>query len=91
MIRFAAVDPGMRARQLIDAASFGPDALKVIGEAFDAAWVEIADHFGIDRVDIGVARYQLATAVLAVATEHSRDAEALKRGALQKMALDYRK
>jgi hypothetical protein len=32
----------MRARQLIDTASFGPDALKVIGEAFDAAWAEIA-------------------------------------------------
>mgnify|MGYP003694653115 CR=1 FL=1 len=32
----------MRARQLIDGASFGPDALKAIGDAFDAAWAEIS-------------------------------------------------
>ena len=42
----------MRARQLIDNASFGPDALKVMGEAFDAAWAEIADTYGNDPVVI---------------------------------------
>jgi hypothetical protein len=30
----------MKVRQLIDGASFGPDALKAIGEAFDVAWAE---------------------------------------------------
>ena len=34
----------MRARQLIDGASFGPEALKAIGDAFDAAWAEIAER-----------------------------------------------
>ena len=29
---------------LIDNASFGPEALKVIGEAFDEAWTEIANN-----------------------------------------------
>jgi hypothetical protein len=42
----------MGARQLIDNASFGPDALKVIGDAFDAAWAEIAGWFGTDPVVI---------------------------------------
>ena len=46
----------MRARQLIDGASFGPEALKAIGEAFDAAWAEIAGDFGDDPADTEKAR-----------------------------------
>jgi hypothetical protein len=80
----------MRARRLIDGASFGPEAVKAIGEAFDRAWADIADHFGCDPADIDEARYKLATALLAIATEDSRDVGALKTGALQRMALDYR-
>ena len=76
----------MRARQLIDGASFGPDALKAIGDAFDAAWAEISGRFGNDPVMIAAARLKLANAVLSVASEDSRDVEALKRGALQAMA-----
>jgi hypothetical protein len=41
----------MRARQLIDSASFGPDAL---GAAFDAGWTEIACHLENDPNDIAV-------------------------------------
>jgi hypothetical protein len=79
----------MRARQLIDGASFGPEALKAIGEAFDAAWAEIAGNFGDVPVDIDNARYRLANALLSLASEDSRDVEVLKRAALQRMALDY--
>jgi len=78
----------MRARQLIDSASFGPDALKAIGTAFDAAWAEIADHFGNDPNDIENARYQLANAILSIATD-SRDVEVLKKIALQRMAIGH--
>jgi hypothetical protein len=81
----------MRARQLIDGASFGPEALKAIGEAFDAAWAEIAGNFGDVPVDIYNARYRLANALLSLASEDSRDVEVLKRAALQRMALDYRR
>jgi len=38
----------MQARKLIDGASFGPDALKAIGQAFDEAWAEVAPHFSGD-------------------------------------------
>ena len=38
----------MKARALIDGASFGPDALKAIGRAFDDAWAQIAGNFGDD-------------------------------------------
>ena len=57
----------MKARALIDGASFGPDALKAIGAAFDDAWAQIAVHFGSDPEDIERVRDRLANAVLAVA------------------------
>ena len=79
----------MRAHHLIDSASFGPEALKAIGQAFDAAWCEIAGNFGDPR-DIEVARLRLANALLSVACEDSRDVDALKIGALQAMAIAYR-
>jgi hypothetical protein len=46
----------MRATQLIDGASFGPDALQAMGKAFDAAWVEIAGNFGNDPAEIEIAQ-----------------------------------
>jgi hypothetical protein len=61
----------MRARRLIDGAAFGPDALKVIGQAFDAAWAEVAGNFGNDPVQIEAARLRLANAVLSIASEDS--------------------
>jgi hypothetical protein len=79
------------ARQLIDGASFGPDALKAIGQAFDAAWAEIATNFGDDPMDVEKARLRLANALLSIAHEDSRDVEVLKRAALQSMALNYRR
>jgi len=80
----------MRARQLIDNASFGPDALRVMGEAFDAAWAEIAGNFGNDPVVIEAARMKLANAILSNASEDSGDIEALKQAALQAMARSSR-
>jgi hypothetical protein len=79
-----------KARQLIDGASFGPEALKAIGEAFDAAWSEISKNFGDDAVDVEKARLRLAEALLSIADEESRDIDVLKRAALQRMALDYK-
>ena len=80
-----------RARELIDGASFGPDALKAIGQAFDLAWAEIANNFGNDTIDVEKARLRLAKALLSVAHEDSREVDVLKRAALQRMALDYRR
>ena len=80
-----------KARQLIDGASFGPEALKAIGEAFDAAWATISANFGSDAVDAEKARLRLAEALLSIASEDSRNVEVLKRAALQRMALDYRR
>jgi hypothetical protein len=81
----------MRARRLIDGASFGPETLKALGQAFDAAWETIAGNFGGDPADIERARLRLAEALLSVASEDSRDAEVLKIAALEAMALSYRR
>ena len=73
----------MKARELIDGASFGPDALKAIGRAFDEAWARIAGNFSDDQA--AGARLRLATAVLAVAEGGVRDVEVLKTKALEAM------
>ena len=80
----------MRARRLIDGASFGLEATKVIGQAFDAAWAEIDRNFGDDPAEIDDARLKLANALLLVASEDSRNVEVLKKAALQRLALEYR-
>ena len=63
----------VRAKQLIDGASFGPEALQAIRKAFDEAWAEIAGNFGDDAADIEAARLKLAKAMLSLADEESRD------------------
>ena len=78
----------MEARRLIDGASFGPDTLKVVGQAFDQAWAEIAGNVGTLPIEIEAARLRLAEAMMSVATEDSTDVVALKAGALRAMALD---
>jgi len=80
----------MKARRLIDGAALGPATVKAMGEAFDQAWTEIAGNFGNSPVEIEGARLRLAEAMLSVTTEDSTDVAALKAGALQAMAMDYR-
>jgi len=80
----------MCARKLITGASFGPEALHAIGEAFDAAWAEIAGNFGDDPAEIDDALLDLETALFSVATNDSRDVEELKRAALERMSLHDR-
>jgi hypothetical protein len=77
--------------QLIDGASYGPEALKVIGQAFDEAWRDIAGNFGDDSPDVERARNRLARAILSLAHDDTRDVSALRRAALERMALDYKR
>ena len=79
----------MEARRLIDSASFGPDTLKAIGQAFDEAWADIEGNFGCDQ-SREAARLKLATAILSVASDDSRDVQVLKKAGLEVMAKDYR-
>jgi hypothetical protein len=80
----------MRARQIVESGSFGPDTLKVAFQAFDETWQSVAGHFGNDPVTIEAARVRLANAILAVCQEESRDLRALKTAALAILGRHYR-
>ena len=80
----------MRAAKILAGCTYGPEALKVIGKAFDEAWADIAEHFAGDADRAAAARERLAHAVLIVATEVSHESEPIKTLALQIMALSYR-
>jgi len=73
----------VRARRRIEGASFPPDLVKVLGQAFDEAWKSIEGNFGGDQRAIEDARLLLADAVLSVANDSSRDVETVKLAALQ--------
>jgi hypothetical protein len=78
----------MKARALIESATFGPETLKVMTQAFDAAWACVADRFGGDE-QVAEAREQLAFAILAVTDDQTTDDELLKCKALSVFALSY--
>src|SRR5262245_39134925 len=72
----------MKARQIVESGSFGPETLKVARRAFDEAWASVASHFGTDSTVIEAARVKLANAVLAMCHEEMGDPIALKKAAL---------
>lgn len=80
----------MKARQLIEGATYGPDTLKVIGKAFDDAWSEISSQFSNSELQSQTMRLKLAHAVLAIAREDSRNSDELKNAALQIVAMNQR-
>ena len=80
----------MKARQLIRSVTFGPDALKAIGQAFDDAWMEIAPNVSVRAKAVDAARLTLANIVLSLATEDTRDHELLQREAVRMFKLQHR-
>ena len=78
----------MKARELIDKASFGPTTLRAIYQAFDDAWSEIAADYSNEEAS--EARTRLAKALLSVENAGNTDAGTLKRLALELMATQER-
>jgi hypothetical protein len=73
----------MKARRLIGSASYGPEQLKVLFEAFDQAWEAIAADAGDNSAAIETARLRLARIILSLAGERDQDPARLKNAALQ--------
>jgi hypothetical protein len=48
----------MEARQRISNASYSPEALKVLCQAFDEAWEDIAGNFGGNALAVRAARLE---------------------------------
>jgi hypothetical protein len=77
----------VEAGKVFGGTAFGPETLKVLGQAYDDAWSSIAGNFSEDSAS--AARMKLANIILAIATEDSRDVAALTAMALQLMARDH--
>jgi len=75
----------MKARRLIEGASYPPEALAVLSRVFDQAWLEIESDFVGDSAREN-ARLKLAGIILMLAPEHVGNADELKRTALKLMA-----
>ena len=80
----------MKARGLINRASFGAETVEAMAHAFDDAWARIARMFGTNYAEIEAARLRLAEAMLSVATDGCTDVVALRADALHAMAMDSR-
>jgi hypothetical protein len=80
----------MKPRQIIENAAFGPEALKIVFEAYDEAWKCIEGNFGGNPATAEAARSRLANIVLTIAREGASDAIDLKATALRLMALEYK-
>jgi hypothetical protein len=80
----------MKARQIIEAATFGPEQLRVVFQAFDEAWATIASHFGNDSAATETVRTRLANCVLAATRDGHADAATIRNAALQALALEYK-
>jgi hypothetical protein len=73
----------MKARRLIGSASYGPEQLKVLFEAFDQAWEAIAADVGENPAAIETTRLRLARIILSLAGDGGQDPARLKDTALQ--------
>ena len=70
----------MLAHQLINGAGLPPDALKVVLDAFEDAWTELASHVTGDPTVVEAARLSLAEIVLGIARAGTRCREEAKSG-----------
>jgi hypothetical protein len=77
----------MRARRIIDGASFGPDVLKVLRQAFDEAWAEVELKFS--PAEHETAREILAESMMSMTRDDSSDVGMLRRAGVRAMALAY--
>jgi hypothetical protein len=75
----------VKARSLIDGAAFDPNQLKIIGQAFDAAWDEIKPTVSKRATAVEAARLKLANAVLTVALQGPLEVDRIRVDALKAM------
>jgi hypothetical protein len=73
----------VRAHAIIQGASFDAAKLKILFEAFDSVWAEVAAGVGSDPQAIDAARGRLASIVLTLAEHGPVDLAGLKSAAKQ--------
>jgi hypothetical protein len=80
----------MDAHQLIGGAAFPPDVLKVLFEAFDDAWSEVAPDVSGDPTVVDAARASLAGLVLSAARAGPIDRDRIKAAAVDAFRAKHR-
>jgi hypothetical protein len=80
----------MKARQLIGSTSFQPGELKVIFEAFDDAWDQVAKDIGNRASAIEAARLSLADIVLTFAAARPIERVGLSTAAIDAFRFKHR-
>jgi hypothetical protein len=73
----------MKARRLIENASYGPDELKALGRAFDDAWERVAPNVNNCPQAVEAARFALADIVLCLAKQGNFDPRSLADSAVR--------
>ena len=76
----------MKVRVLFADASYGPDQLKVLCKAFDAAWDQLAPNVSKRPDAVEAARMRLANIILGLANKGIFDHDQLTNAALVLMA-----
>jgi hypothetical protein len=80
----------MKARQLMGGAAYSADALKVIFQAFDDAWAEVAPDVSARASAIEAARLSLATIVLSLAKVGHVERDSLRAAAVDAYRVKHR-
>ena len=75
----------VEAKRLIGQASYGPEMLSVLFQAFDEAWAALAPTCGENPLAIHAARLKLANAILSLAREGIQDIATIRDAALSRM------
>jgi hypothetical protein len=76
----------MKARHPIQSASYDPDQLRALREAFDGAWARISPNVSSRAKAIEAARLALADVILGLAKNGNLDPKHLADAAVQVMA-----
>jgi hypothetical protein len=76
-----------KARQLIAGATYDPNTLKAISQAFDDAWTSVAHNYA-SLLTVEAARLKLANIVLSLAADGVRDPAHLCDRACRILAID---
>ena len=76
----------MKARGLIESATYDPEQLKALRKAFDEAWERIAPSVSTRPAAIEAARLKLAEIVLGLAKNGNPDPQQLADAAVQLMS-----
>jgi len=73
----------VEAKKLLGQASYGPEMLSALFQAFDEAWKILAPSCGQNPLSVHATRLKLANAILSVARNNIEDASTIRDHALR--------